>query len=182
MPVSFERASERSLFFKNFKISAIEKGKRFRDYYNPLDWLRDARIIYPSDQLKEHVTLPLKENEESLFRIYLADCGLFALQSGISPQTMLEGNLHSNTLSGIFFENYVADELSVMNLNFSSGKAKQVLNLNFSFRITEKSFRLTQKRIKVPFLLWENTEKTIPAVLPLKSAGIIMGTMRRISF
>lgn len=45
---------------KNFKISAIEKGKRFRDYYNPLNWLREARIIYPIYQLKEHVTLPLK--------------------------------------------------------------------------------------------------------------------------
>ena len=81
--------------------------------------------------MKEHVTLPLKENEESLFRIYLADCGLFALQSGISPQTMLEGNLHSNTLSGIFFENYVADELSAHEFKLFFWKGKTSSELEF---------------------------------------------------
>ena len=116
---------------KNFKISLIEKGKRFRDYYNPLDWLREARVIYPSYQLKEHVTLPLKEDEESLFRIYLADCGLFCLQSGISPQTFLENNLANNTLSGIFFENYVADELAAHGIKLFYWKGKTSSELEF---------------------------------------------------
>ncbi len=116
---------------KNFKIAALEKGKRFRDYYNPLDWLREARIIYPSYQLKERVTVPLKEDEESVFRIYLADCGLFALQSGISPQALLEGALSKNTLSGIFFENYVADELSSHGFRLFFWKGKTSSELEF---------------------------------------------------
>jgi len=116
---------------KNFKISLIEKGKRFRDYYNPLDWLREARVIYPSYQLKDHVTLPLKEDEESLFRIYLADCGLFSLQSGISPQSFLESNLSNNTLSGIFFENYVADELASHGIKLFYWKGKTSSELEF---------------------------------------------------
>lgn len=116
---------------KNFKISLIEKGKRFRDYYNPLDWLREARVIYPSYQLKEHVAIPLKEDEESLFRIYLADTGLFCLQSGISPQTLLGNNLSGNTLSGIFFENYVADELAAHEIKLFYWKGKTSSELEF---------------------------------------------------
>lgn len=44
---------------------------------------------------------------------------------------MLEGHLHSNTLSGIFFENYVADELSAHEFKLFFWKGKTSSGLEF---------------------------------------------------
>ncbi len=95
---------------KNFKSSLIEKNTRSRDYENPIDWLELAYIVNKSHLVKETVTIPLIDSNESLFRLYLSDTGLFSLQSNIDPTTFINKNT-TNTLSGIFFENYVANEL-----------------------------------------------------------------------
>lgn len=95
---------------KNFKSSLIEKNTRLRDYENPIDWLELAYIVNKSHLVKETVKVPLIDSNESLFRLYLSDTGLFSLQSNIDPTTFINKNT-TNTLSGIFFENYVANEL-----------------------------------------------------------------------
>lgn len=112
---------------KNFKISELEKNKRFRDYNNAIDWLREARVVYPSYQLKEHISVPLKEQEESLFRLYMSDSGLFSMQSRIMPETILD----QNTLSGIFYENYIADELVAHDIDLFYWKGKTSSELEF---------------------------------------------------
>ena len=96
---------------KNFEPSLIEKGIRTRDLQNPLDWLEMAYVVYRSSQLKEHITQPLMEENESLFRLFLGDIGMFSYQSGVSASAFLSKD-RGNTLSGIFFENFVADELT----------------------------------------------------------------------
>jgi len=116
---------------KNFKISAVEKGKKLRDYYQPIDWLREAGILYPSYQCKERVTLPLREDEESLFRLYLSDCSLFALQSGISVDSLMDYHHAGNMFSGIFFENYVADELTAHGKKLFYWKGRTSSELEF---------------------------------------------------
>jgi len=77
----------------------------------PIEWLTLAHIILRSSLVKERVTIPLIDSEESLHRLYLADIGMFSYQSGINVKTFLS-NDGRNTLSGIFFENYVACELA----------------------------------------------------------------------
>ena len=108
---------------KNFKSGAIEKGKRTRDMESPLDWLTLAYVVHKSYQLKEYVTVPLIENDDSLFRLYLADTGMFAYQSGIAATTYIDGSA-KNTLSGIIYENYVANEMFAkeMKLFYWTGK------------------------------------------------------------
>ena len=95
---------------KNFKSSMIEKNARTRDLQNPIDWLITANIIQKSFQLKDHITLPLYEKEGTLFRLFLCDIGMFTYQSGVNSGTLIS-NDRSNTISGIFFENFVANEL-----------------------------------------------------------------------
>ena len=94
---------------KNFKISVLEKGKSNRDFFNAYQWLELANVIYRSKIKTGKVSLPLIEETNGLFRMYLADEGMFAFQSQVSQSDFFVKDKR-NTLSGIFYENYVADE------------------------------------------------------------------------
>ncbi len=96
---------------KNYKVGLIDHGKSNRDYSNAYMWLELARVIYRSRKTDGHVPLPLIEDEKGLFRYYLADQGMFVHQSRLPRSDFLVKDKR-NSLSGIFYENYVADELS----------------------------------------------------------------------
>lgn len=96
---------------KNFKVTQIEKGKSNRDYFNAYQWLELARIVYRSRRLEGKINLPFMENEEGTFRLYLSDAGMFSYQSDL-PMSDFFVRDKRNTLSGIFYENYVATELT----------------------------------------------------------------------
>ncbi len=95
---------------KNFKVSMIENGSRTRDMRSPIDWLTLAYLVNRASLIKETVTIPLIDSNESLYRLYLSDMGMFSYQSKINPVTFID-KTSRNSLSGIFFENYVATEL-----------------------------------------------------------------------
>ncbi len=95
---------------KNFKIGQVEHGKSNRDYFNAYMWLELARVVYRSRKTEGHIPLPMTEEEQGLFRYYLADQGMFVHQSHLPRSDFLVRDKR-NTLSGIFYENYVADEL-----------------------------------------------------------------------
>lgn len=122
---------------KNFKSSLIESGSKNRVMTNPIDWLTLAFIVNKSYLIKEIVTLPLIENNDSLFRLYLADIGMFSYQSKINPTTFIDKNSR-NSLSGIFFENFVANELVNAGYNLFYWKGKG--NSEFEFIIEYESF------------------------------------------
>lgn len=94
---------------KNFKCSVIEKNTRTRDFVAPIDWLTTANIVLRSYNLKEVISTPLINSNDSLFRLYLADTGLYAYQSSISNSAIT--SLEQGSLAGYFYENYVATEL-----------------------------------------------------------------------
>ena len=73
---------------------------------------------------------------ESLYRLYLSDMGLFSYQSKINPTTFISNNSR-NTLSGIFFENYVAIELINYGYKLFYWKGKN--NAEFEFVIENDS-------------------------------------------
>ena len=93
-----------------FKASLLDKRWKNRDLKTPIDWLSTACVIYKSEQLKEFITLPFMGQEESKFRLYLMDVGFLSYQSDINMSTFVNPTSR-NTLSGVFFENYVACEL-----------------------------------------------------------------------
>lgn len=100
---------------KNFKITQIEKGKSNRDYFNAYQWLELARIVYRSKRKTGKVNLPLIEEDEGTFRLYLSDIGMFTYQSKINQADFFVKDKR-NTLSGIFYENYVATELAAKDI------------------------------------------------------------------
>ena len=97
---------------KDFKPSLLDSSLRSRDLKTPLEWLETASLVYCSKQVKEQVSIPLKEDNESNYRIYILDLGFLAYQSDIDLTAFVTGDAE-NTLSGVFFENYVASELQV---------------------------------------------------------------------
>lgn len=116
---------------KNFKFSLTEKGAKSRDMMNPIGWLALAKIVNQAFQLKERVTAPLIKEEDSLMRLYLADMGLFAFQSGLNFRSfLLDPN---NAFSGIYFENYVSTELVANGFDLFYWKGKR--NCEFEFVI-----------------------------------------------
>lgn len=108
---------------KNFKPSLVSNKLKNRDLLSPLDWLSLAHLVYKSMLVKEKVTIPLMESSESLYRLYLSDVGLFSYQSKVAPTTFLSDS-GLNSLSGIFFENYLADELVSHNYKLFYWKGK----------------------------------------------------------
>lgn len=115
---------------KNFKVSLIEKDAKGRSMRSPIDWLTLAYLINKASLVKENVTIPLIDSYESLFRLYLSDIGIFSYQSRIKATTFIEKKSR-NSLSGIFFENYVALELVRAGYKLFYWKGKE--NAEFEF-------------------------------------------------
>ena len=95
---------------RNFSPGLIEEKSKTRDFATSIQWLTLAHIVNQSFQLKEHITLPLMPDNETNFRLFLGDIGMFSYQSGINAASFISSE-RENTLSGIFFENFVANEL-----------------------------------------------------------------------
>ena len=95
---------------KNFSPGLIEEKSKTRDYATSIQWLTMAHVVNQSFQLKEHVTMPLMPDSDSSFRLFLSDIGMFSYQSGINAASFVSSE-RENTVSGIFFENFVANEL-----------------------------------------------------------------------
>ena len=64
----------------------IEKNLKNRDLRTPIDWLSLAFLINKSELVKENATIPLNNSNESLYRLYLSDMGLFTYQSGLNAK------------------------------------------------------------------------------------------------
>lgn len=102
---------------KNFKISLIDSGKSNRDYFNAYEWLTLSKVVYKSSKLTGKISLPItREEGQGLFRLYLADEGLFTNQSKTKRSDFFVKD-NRNKLSGVFYENYVACELSAKDID-----------------------------------------------------------------
>ena len=66
---------------KNFSPSLVEAKAKTRDFATSIQWLTLAHIVIQSYQLKEHITMPLVADEDSYFRLFLCDMGMFSYQS-----------------------------------------------------------------------------------------------------
>lgn len=98
---------------KKFQYSVVEKGARRKDYDSCLSWIDDAGILNHCYNLSVP-ELPLDGNsEDDVFKIYMADTGLFVsmLEDGTQAD-ILQGNLLG--YKGAIFENLVADFFSKM--------------------------------------------------------------------
>ena len=132
---------------KNFKSGLIETGSKNRDMKTPIDWLTMAYVVQKSQQLDEHITMPLSEKDDSNFRLFLCDMGMFTYQSGINSASFISGNAN-NTLSGIYFENFIANELTARGIGLFYWCGKKNSELEFIVESDNKLYPIDVKKTK----------------------------------
>lgn len=115
---------------RNFKPSNIEKGLKNRDLRSPIDWLTAAFLVIKSHMVNERVTTPLNPDLEGTYRLYLSDMGIFSYQSGSNAAIFIDGD-QRDTLSGVFYENFVADSLYYRGQNLFYWKGKRNGEIEF---------------------------------------------------
>lgn len=132
---------------KNFSPSLVEAKAKTRDFATSIQWLTLAHIVIQSYQLKEHITMQLVADEDSYFRLFLCDMGMFSYQSGINSVSFVS-NERENTLSGIFFENFIANELTAKGNNLFYWKGKSTAELEFIVESDNKLYPIDVKKGK----------------------------------
>lgn len=130
---------------KNFSPGLIEEKSKTRDFATSIQWLTMAHIVNQSFQLKEHITLPLMQDNDSYFRLFLGDIGMFSYQSGINAASFISSE-RENTLSGIFFENFVANELIAKGHKLFYWRGKASAELEFIIESDNKLYPIDVKK------------------------------------
>lgn len=130
---------------KNFSPGFIEEKSKTRDFATSIQWLTMAHVINQSFQLKEHITMPLMPDNESNFRLFLGDIGMFSHQSGINAASFISSE-RENTLSGIFFENFVANELIAKEHKLFYWRGKASAELEFIIESNNKLYPIDVKK------------------------------------
>lgn len=130
---------------KNFSPGLIEEKSKTRDFATSIQWLTMAHIVNQSSQLKEHITMPLMPDNESNFRLFLGDIGMFSYQSGINAASFIS-NERENTLSGIFFENFIANELIAKGHKLFYWRGKATAELEFIIESDNKLYPIDVKK------------------------------------
>ncbi len=132
---------------KNFSPGLIEVKSKTRDYATSIQWLTMTHIVNQSFQLKEHITMPLMPDSESNFRLFLGDIGMFSYQSGINAASFISSE-RENTLSGIFFENFVANELIAKEHKLFYWRGRTSAELEFIVESDNKLYPIDVKKGK----------------------------------
>ena len=132
---------------KNFAPGMLAEKSKTRDYTSSIQWLTMAHIVNQSHQLKEHITTPLILDNDSSFRLYLGDIGMFSYQSGINAASFIS-NEKENTLAGIFFENFVANELVAKEHKLFYWRGKASNELEFIIESDNKLYPIDVKKGK----------------------------------
>jgi len=131
---------------KNFKCSQVEKNAKNRDLISSIGWLSTANIVNRASLLKEVVTSPLVESDESLYRLYFADMGLFTYQSGLDAKVFITNK--NTALSGIYYENYISTELVARNYKLFYWKGKRDSELEFIIDVQSRIIPIDAKKNK----------------------------------
>lgn len=130
---------------KNFSPGLIEEKSKTRDFATSIQWLTLAHVVNQSFQLKEHITIPLMPDNESNFRLFLGDIGMFSYQSGVNAASFISSE-RENTLSGIFFENFVANELIAKEHKLFYWRGKTSAELEFIMESDNKLYPIDVKK------------------------------------
>lgn len=99
---------------KKFMYGLVREGARAREYENAIEWLCDAGLLHKIFRVSKP-GLPLKAYQElNAFKLYMLDIGLLAAHAGLATQTVLHGNALFEEFKGALTEQYVAQELCLM--------------------------------------------------------------------
>ena len=96
---------------KKFIYRQVQEGARAREYDLAMQWLSDCGLIQQVKRVtKPHIPLSAYEDPKA-FKIFTLDVGLLAAQSGLSFNTILEGDKIFTEFKGALTEQYVQQQL-----------------------------------------------------------------------
>ena len=101
---------------KKFVYSQLQKGARSKDYEIALQWLKDSGLVHAVPRIKKP-HLPLTAYQDNAFKLFSLDVGLLAAQSYLDPTVLLEGNRLFTEFKGALTEQYVLQQLLVLQNN-----------------------------------------------------------------
>lgn len=115
---------------KKFVYGLVREGARAREYEEALLWLKDTGLITAVHRITKPA-LPLSAYSDlSDFKIYALDVGLLRVLSGLSAQTIVNGNAVFEEFKGAFTEQFVLQELRTRHNNqiyyWTSGNSAEV--------------------------------------------------------
>ena len=117
---------------KKFIYSAVKKGGRAKEFENAIQWLVDAGLVYKILRLSK-VEKPLKFYEDiDAFKLFVLDLGLLGALSEVDAKDVLVNNNAFTEYKGAFTEQYVLQELKVLDTNvYYHSKERSELELDF---------------------------------------------------
>ena len=96
---------------KNFQISKVASGARYKDYWGCIDWLNDAGVVNLC-YCMAFPELPLNGNYDELkYKVYFRDNGLLVASLDDEALDDLRVNSNFGVYKGALFENIVAEAL-----------------------------------------------------------------------
>ncbi|OBW92485.1 ATP-binding protein [Gallibacterium salpingitidis] len=101
---------------KKFFYTHLQKGARSKDYELALQWLKDSGLVHTVQRIKKP-HLPLSAYQDNAFKLFSLDVGLLAAQSYLDPSILLEGNRLFTEFKGSLTEQYVLQQLLVLQDN-----------------------------------------------------------------
>lgn len=99
---------------KKFIYNAVKSGSRAKEYEIALSWLIDCGLIHKVCQVSKP-GIPLKAYEDyGVFKLFIVDVGLLAAMGDIDVKTLLDGNAIFEEFKGALTEQYVLQQLKVL--------------------------------------------------------------------
>lgn len=142
---------------KEFQLSKVEKGARFKDYQGCVEWLEMARMVNVCWCLS-HPELPFSGNvNEKKYKLYVADIGLLVALLDEEASEDLRANKNLGVHKGALYESFAAEALSKcgMKLYYYYKKENSALEEDFFARtrshlvpIEVKASRNTAKSLR----------------------------------
>lgn len=93
----------------------IKQGARAKDFEISLNWLIDSGLIHKVSKVTEP-NMPLKAFEDvSSYKLFLVDVGLLCAMTNLDVHSLLENDKLFNEYNGAITEQYVLQELKLLN-------------------------------------------------------------------
>ncbi|MCQ2507404.1 MAG: AAA family ATPase [Dorea sp.] len=117
---------------RRFIYTQLNKELKFERYENSFLWLKDAAVaipVYIAEEPKSPLILSKSKNQ---FKLFMGDVGLLtSCYSDEVSEELLSLNPDQNINNGALFENFIAQELSAIEMNPYYYKSKRIGEIDF---------------------------------------------------
>ena len=101
---------------KKFVANQAQSGARLKDFESAIGWLVASGLVQQIFRVTKP-NLPLISYQDNVFKLYFLDVGLLVAKAGLDVSVLLEGNRLFTEFKGALTQQYVLQQLLVMQSN-----------------------------------------------------------------